>query len=269
MAADPVAKAFTSSPKGEIIIERVGNPKKTKRRESGLQSEREEIFLSDGKFPATNSLTPRTQSVVDTHDLEKGRESLMGGQAPHDHSVKEDPKNISGTKKVKLHRCSFDPFVTALPTTIKIEWFRSDLQVSEGEMHERLMKIKNNDHPSVSDILITLHPYERQLVSANMESVRSGFLSNEVTLLDLKRTEQDLQQGNMTFKAIPSFHFIVLMENPSPSQPHDGRRVTDVSRPTYVKAHVDHISPECLDDYKLPWKFDEVVPKSFEITKEA
>lgn len=32
----------------------------------------------------------------------------------------------------------------------------------------------------------------------------------------------------------------------------------DEIRPTYVRVHIKHVSPETLDEYDLPWEYDEV-----------
>ena len=34
--------------------------------------------------------------------------------------------------------------------------------------------------------------------------------------------------------------------------------IKDLTRPTYIKVHRRHISPETLDEYNLPWEWDEV-----------
>ena len=35
-------------------------------------------------------------------------------------------------------------------------------------------------------------------------------------------------------------------------------RIRDLTRPTYIKVHRKHVSPETLDEYHLPWEWDEV-----------
>ena len=35
-------------------------------------------------------------------------------------------------------------------------------------------------------------------------------------------------------------------------------KIKDLTRPTYIKVHRKHLSPETLDEYKLPWEWDEV-----------
>lgn len=36
------------------------------------------------------------------------------------------------------------------------------------------------------------------------------------------------------------------------------KQIMDLSRPTYIKVHRKHLSPETLDHYVLPWEWDEV-----------
>ncbi len=36
------------------------------------------------------------------------------------------------------------------------------------------------------------------------------------------------------------------------------KKIMDLSRPTYIKVHRKHLSPETLDEYELPWGWDEV-----------
>lgn len=42
---------------------------------------------------------------------------------------------------------------------------------------------------------------------------------------------------------------------------HEGegqKRIMDLSRPTHIKVHRKHLSPDTLDAYQLPWEFDSV-----------
>lgn len=36
------------------------------------------------------------------------------------------------------------------------------------------------------------------------------------------------------------------------------KKIMDLRRPTYIKVHQKHLSPETLNIYELPWKWDEV-----------
>ena len=50
-------------------------------------------------------------------------------------------------------------------------------------------------------------------------------------------------------------------------------KIKDLTRPTYMKIHQKHVSPETLDDYNLPWEWDEVsiftAVKKFFITNDT
>ena len=37
-----------------------------------------------------------------------------------------------------------------------------------------------------------------------------------------------------------------------------GKKIMDLTRPTYIKVHRKHLSPDTLDLYELPWEWDDV-----------
>ena len=39
---------------------------------------------------------------------------------------------------------------------------------------------------------------------------------------------------------------------------HGQKKIMDLTRPTYIKVHRKHLSPETLDLYELPWEWDDV-----------
>lgn len=41
---------------------------------------------------------------------------------------------------------------------------------------------------------------------------------------------------------------------------HKQKQIMDLSRPTYIKVHRKHLDPITLDEYELPWEWDEVSP---------
>lgn len=45
---------------------------------------------------------------------------------------------------------------------------------------------------------------------------------------------------------------------------HEGqKKIMDLARPTYIKVHRKHLSPDTLDAYDLPWELDDVRPCLF------
>lgn len=39
---------------------------------------------------------------------------------------------------------------------------------------------------------------------------------------------------------------------------HKDKKIMDLTRPTYIKVHRKHLSPDTLDLYDLPWEWDDV-----------
>lgn len=52
-----------------------------------------------------------------------------------------------------------------------------------------------------------------------------------------------------------------ILENKEKGKGHEGqKKIMDLTRPTYIKVHLKHLSPDTLDAYDLPWEVDEVRP---------
>lgn len=51
-----------------------------------------------------------------------------------------------------------------------------------------------------------------------------------------------------------------ILENKGKEGHKEQKKVLDLARPTYIKVHRKHLSPDTLDKYELPWELDEVCP---------
>lgn len=50
-----------------------------------------------------------------------------------------------------------------------------------------------------------------------------------------------------------------ILENKDSGNGHEGqKKIMDLKRPTYIKVHRKHLSPDTLDEYDLPWEVDDV-----------
>ncbi len=49
----------------------------------------------------------------------------------------------------------------------------------------------------------------------------------------------------------------ILMKGEKYGKKHE-TKIPEVPRPTYIKVHRKHIRPETLDEFELPWDWDEV-----------
>jgi hypothetical protein len=85
-----------------------------------------------------------------------------------------------------------------------------------------------------------------------------------ITVLSLERTGQDLCQGRIVFRTLPSFTLVVQYDGPraiaeqEEYAPRPKRKVMDHSRLTYTNVHSKPVSPETLDEYGILWECDEV-----------
>lgn len=154
-----------------------------------------------------------------------------------------DPKSQDTAKAVKLRLFTIDPSIHVEYALVKIEWIWSDTKIAEDEIRELIAQNKADGFRSVFAALQALNVFERSHVAGFVRA-----LGDYVTLVSLKRTEQDLRGGNITFKAVPSFQLII--EQPA-------SKVKSV-KPVFVKVLAKHICPETLDAYNLPWNWDAV-----------
>ena len=154
-----------------------------------------------------------------------------------------DPKSQDTAKAVKLRLFTIDPSINVEYALVKIEWIWSDTKISEDEIRELIAQNKADGFKSVFAALQALNVFERSHVAGFVRA-----LGDYVTLVSLKRTEQDLGGGNITFKAVPSFQLIT-------EQPASKVKTT---KPVFVKVLAKHICPETLDAYNLPWEWDAV-----------
>lgn len=49
-----------------------------------------------------------------------------------------------------------------------------------------------------------------------------------------------------------------ILTREAKGEKQEPKKIMDLSRPTYIKVHRKHLSPDTLDAYSLPWEWDEV-----------
>lgn len=186
-----------------------------------------------------------------------------GYPAPHEQTPANEPLSLKDTKVEELYMYHVCPDVKARVGTVDISWSWSDIRVSVDEIRERLAKNQADSLTSVCDILETLDASERSILNKVISWLEPKDREGRITLLSLKRTAQDLQQGRMVFKSVPSFSLIIQYEGPGRTRKQEEQRfgqgrIVSHARPTYVKVHREHLCPETLDAYELPWEWDSV-----------
>lgn len=175
----------------------------------------------------------------------------------------DDSRNVNDTKTMELRMYSLHPNVEIEFDEVVISWVLLDIRIADGEMIRKRLTSKQSDGlNSALENLEGLHPSELSLVTRQFEQIEQANCEGRVTLLSLKRTGQDLQQGNIVLKNIPSFQLIFQLDDQSNGRRHrqksGQRKKINLSRPTYIKVHRKHLSPETLDEYELPWEWDTV-----------
>lgn len=188
---------------------------------------------------------------------------LPDDRASHDEIRANVPLSLKDAKVEELYMYHVCPDVKAGVGTFEITWSWSNIRVSEDEISERLAKNQADGLRSLCDMLETLDASERSLITKVVNWFEPKDRQGRVTVLSLKRTVQDLQQGRIVFKSLPSFYLIIKCERPKGAGEQDEfrfgqSRTVDLSRPTYVKVHREHLCPETLDEYELPWEWDKV-----------
>ena len=158
------------------------------------------------------------------------------------------PQPSQEQKVVRLSLLTLDPVITMKCSKLQIEWYKGNSRIPEKEIRELLAKIQADGLASVFATLEALHVCERAIVASHMSD-----FGDHVTLLSLKRTEQDLQEGSIVIKAVPSFQLITEQ-----AAQEARNNAVKLARPLFVRVHRRYIYPETLDEYDLPWRWDDV-----------
>lgn len=182
----------------------------------------------------TNSNSQTIQgSTLETRSLQ-GRETVTG------------PGSQDKAEGVKLRLFTIHPVITVGNALLHIEWRLQRVRIPESEIRELVVQNRADGFKSVFASLDAFHVWEQTLIADFI----NGFGDN-ATLIYLKRTEQHRREGNIALNGVPSFQLIT-------EQPVYDTSNVKVSRPTYMKVARWHVCPETLDEYSLPWVWDDV-----------
>lgn len=172
-------------------------------------------------------------STLETQSFQ-GRETATG------------PGSQDKAEGVKLRLFTIHPVIFVRNALLEIEWRGQSVRIPESEIRELVDQNRADGFKSVFASLEAFHVWEKTLIADFI----NGFGEN-VTLISLKRTEQDRRECNIALNGVPSFQLIT-------EQPAYDTRNVEKSRPTYIKVARWHICPETLDVYSLPWVWDDV-----------
>ncbi|KAL6715463.1 hypothetical protein ACLMJK_006424 [Lecanora helva] len=217
--------------------------------------------------------TDRDSIQSSSHDSNKPNATIAVNHSEEvlltDYSSRDEVRkpDSEAAEDIQLAFWCFDPELNTIERGFEVVWCYQKLPISEGEIRETLARDQAHGRLSVADTIANLHAFERSILNSFTERKSA---KHDVSLIFLKRTEQDLRHGNIKLKSVPSFHLIIqaisrrkrhkLGENIR-EKLSDGsqNRIESISlsRPTWIKVNHKHICPETLDMYALPWGWDE------------
>ena len=152
------------------------------------------------------------------------------------------------------------------------EWFVE--LVEQEEIVRELNRYQRRGQTSIIKQLGNLTYEENSMIRNWCERV-----AGKSKLVYLKRTVAKIVHNGVTLSDVPSFEIFVRVQNESEVAPQsrgrswehtrpEGKRNSETrmprrpskedpaaSRPTYIKVHRDHIDPQTLDVYNVPWEW--------------
>ena len=152
------------------------------------------------------------------------------------------------------------------------EWFVE--LVEQEEIARELNRYQRRDQTSIIKQLGKLTCEESCMIRNWCERV-----VGKAKLVYVKRTVGKIVYNGVTLSNVPSFEIFVRLQNESEVGPQSRGRSRErtrpeemrdsetriprrpsredpaTSRPTYIKVHRDHIDPQTLDMYNLPWEW--------------
>lgn len=169
----------------------------------------------------------------------------------------DENKSKKGTR---LHLFHFQPFVRDDNGGIFLNWTANELLVSQSDIQDHLDKTLREGLPTVLEAYQDPSPRERDTIRMQLE------LHFRPTLISLKRTYTDITHRDISFKHIPALQFVLMHETTGePLDPPsfltstaiDSMKESELSRPTYIRCHRKHLSPQTVEAYHLPWQWEE------------
>lgn len=164
-------------------------------------------------------------------------------------------------RSTSLHLFHLQPIVRDDFDAVYLTWAVSEIFMSQSMIQDHMDKNRAEGAPSIVEVYQELFRHERDAIR-----VKLGLYFCP-SLVWLKRTYTDIAHRDMGFQHIPVLQFVLMHETigePLGPLPHpvstaiDSTKELELVRPTYIRSHVKHLSPDTLDAYNLPWQWDQV-----------
>lgn len=222
-------------------------------------------------LPVTHALAVESPSQIGESSV-AAKASLSSDETQHDTNEGSIPQESSNNtpgggvdenkskKGTRLHLFHIQPFVRDDYGGIFLNWTANELLVSQSVIQDHLDKNLGEGLPTVLEAYQDLSPRERDTIRMQLEQ------HFRPTLISLERTYTDITHRDISFKHIPALQFVLMHEITGepvdpPSFPIstaiDSMKELELSRPTYLKCHRKHLSPDSVEAYNLPWQWDE------------
>lgn len=237
-----------------------------------LIEEQDEPNPSDDEQSWKSSFSPSLETEI-SRNPERGTQTdpikPVGLVAKTSHDTggsSESTKNTDSTMEAWI----------VVPNIIRVfkghdlRWQVNILPLQQEEVIKQLRRMQRWKRSNVSEQMSALGDAEREAINSYItdSSMNSQQITSQVFLLAVSRKKIRLQNESAD---VGSYHCIYViakredLQNQNYSQKKTRARKMQHSmtqmnlpRPTYIKVHQKHLSPETLDAYQLPWERDNV-----------
>ena len=145
------------------------------------------------------------------------------------------------------------PYIRDIPDGISITW---PILFQEAVAHDDILNEVTRDQrrgrSSLLEQLAKLSLEEGQTITAWLHGKLRA-----AELVCVQKTATEITHHGLIIRDVPCIRIIVRTKPRQQERPAQKRSV-DLSRPTYMKVHQKHLSPETLDVYQLRWEWDDV-----------
>ena len=238
-----------------------------------LIEEQDEPNPSDDEQSWKSSFSPSFETEI-SRNAERGTQTDpiepvgLVAQTSHDTGgSSESTKNTDSTIEAWI----VVPSIVRVFKGHDLRWQVNILPLQQEEVVKQLRRMQRWKRSNISEQMSAIGDAEREAINSHItdSSMNSQQITSQVFLLAVSRKKIRLQRESTD---IGSYHCIYViarredLQNQNYSQKqtrarkmqHHSMTQMNLSRPTYIKVHQKHLSPETLDAYQLPWERDNV-----------
>lgn len=193
------------------------------------------IEASHGRPPITgnnnhNGPPPQQASGQSLTSPSRDNEDSQASRVPPNASPSEttstqnSPSALAETHRIKLHMYLLKPKVGDYGSTVELTWDVRDIKMPQNEIWDQWAKSKQENLPSLLDLLETLHSDELDAINHLTRRHESSNPDSTFELMTLKRNMTNISHRGMVFQNVPQLQFIIEQRMTQPSLPQDNKR---------------------------------------------